>query len=263
VSSAAIYTPENCAAAYQLNWSYAVFWNNPTHDCGWFPELQEACEKDSIRLLEHEFKPPNVSQFLVSARPAIPPVLIAQRVKGRLQYLLRRTNPTAFRRNYSMRSLGSTRDAKLDAYLASQLQHHPMADVRVQERFAAYQIHHPEVDLVLPRRNGHASYSYNLHLVFVTEERWREIRDTVLIKVRDMIGAASRRKGHLLKRAALLPDHIHLTIGCSLAEAPRDVALSYMNNLSYVQNMSDVFRYSYFVGTFGEYDLGVIPRARS
>ena len=38
---------------------------------------------------------------------------------------------------------------------------------------------------------------------------------------------------------ALLPDHIHLTLGCQLNEAPQDVAL---------------------VGTFGEYDLGVVPR---
>jgi len=34
-------------------------------------------------------------------------------------------------------------------------------------------------------------------------------------------------------------------------------------DLAYVQNMSEVFRYSYFVGTFGEYDLGVIPKPRS
>jgi hypothetical protein len=46
---------------------------------------------------------------------------------------------------------------------------------------------------------------------------------------------------------------------CKLEESPQDIALSYMNNLAYAQGMKAVFKYSYFVGTFGEYDLGVIP----
>jgi len=33
-----------------------------------------------------------------------------------------------------------------------------------------------------------------------------------------------------------------------------------MNNLAYTCGMKPVFRFSYYVGTFSEYDLGVIPR---
>src|SRR4029077_19121670 len=106
----------------------------------------------------HGFKPPNISQLLVSTTPSVAPALIAQRVKGRLQHIVRAAQPKAFRRHYSLRSLGSTRSEKLDA-------------------------------------------------------------------------------------------------------SPEEVALTYMNNLAYAQGMSEVFRYSYFVGTFGEYDLGVIPRS--
>ena len=260
-SAVSLYTPENCAVAYQLNWSYALFWTRPPNDHNWFSDLQALCEKDSIRLLQHQFKPPNVSQFLVSTTPSVPPVLIAQRVKGRLQHLVRAKQPRAFRRNYSLRSLGSTRYEKLDAYIASQVKHHPMADARVQERFAEYQIHRPEVDLAAPRRNGHADFCCNLHVVFATEERWREIRHEVLVRVRKMIESASQSKGHFLRRAGILPDHVHLTLGCDPKESPGEVALSYMNNLAYAQLMGDVFRYSYFVGMFGEYDLGVIPRS--
>ena len=36
--------------------------------------------------------------------------------------------------------------------------------------------------------------------------------------------------------------------------------LGYMNNLAYVHGMKPAFRFSYYVGTFSEYDLGVIPR---
>jgi REP element-mobilizing transposase RayT len=256
----AIYRVDNCGVAYQLNGSYSIFWNKQPSSVDWYAELKQRCEADSIRLLRHDFKPPNVSQFLVSTKPDVSPMTIAQRVKGRLQHLLRPTMPGAFRWNYSIRSFGSTRDEKLDAYLASQLEHHPMANQRVQQRFEKYQIHHPAIDLGTARHTSHAIYTYNLHLVFVAEERWREIRDPVLCKVRDMIESASCAKGHLLKRAALLPDHIHLTLGCNFSESPEAVALSYMNNLAFAQGMTPVFRFSYFVGTFGEFDLGVIPR---
>jgi REP element-mobilizing transposase RayT len=255
-----IYTAQNCGVAYQLNWSYSLFWNQTPTDFDWFLALQQACEADSIRLLQHAFKAPNISQFLISTKPEVAPVVVAQRVKGRLQHLIRRTTPNAFRRNYSIRSLGSTRGPKLDAYLASQLAHHPMADNRVQDRFERYQIHHPEIDLLAQRPTAHAIYSYSLHIVFVAEERWREIRDEVLSAVHDMIESASRSKNRLLGRASLLPDHVHLMVGCQPTETPEDAALSYLNNLAYAQDMRPVYRFSYFVGTYGEYDLGVIPR---
>ena len=35
--------------------------------------------------------------------------------------------------------------------------------------------------------------------------------------------------------------------------------LSYMNNLAHVCGLKKVFNYSYYVGTFSEYDIGVIP----
>src|SRR5262249_41743738 len=154
-------TAENCAAAYQLNWSYSIFWANSPDTGAWFDELQQACNPDSIRILQHAFKPPNVSQFLVSTTPDVSPQVVAQRVKGRLQHLIRASRPAAFRRNYSIRSLGSTRAEKLNAYLASQLEHHPMADQRVQERFAEYQIYNPEIDLSAPRSTSHATYIWN------------------------------------------------------------------------------------------------------
>jgi hypothetical protein len=158
------YTPANCNPAYQLDWSYSLFWRTPPIHLDWFHDLQAVCECDHIRLLEHEFNPPHLSQFLISTQPQVAPQLIAQRLKGRLQHLLRETNPNAFRRNYSLRSIGSTRRDKLEYYLASQLDHHPAADARVHSRLHKYQIHHPEIDLSQARRTTHAIYWYNLHV---------------------------------------------------------------------------------------------------
>jgi REP element-mobilizing transposase RayT len=257
-----VYTPQNCHPAYQLDWSYSLFWHEIPRDWSWFPSLQQACEPDGIRLLEHAFSPPHTSQFLVSTLPHVSPLLIAQRLKGRLQYLLRGGMSNPFRRNYGLRSIGSTRRAKLEQYLAIQLEHHPLADPRAHELLARFQIHHPEVDLAQSQQTTHARYWHNLHLVFVNDGRWREIRERMLKGFRDRIEDAARVKGHLLSRAAILPDHVHVLLGCPLECSPEEIALSYMNNLAHVAAMKAIFQFSYYVGTFSEYDLGVIPRPR-
>lgn len=115
----------------------------------------------------------------------------------------------------------------------------------------------PEIDLGQSRQSAHAIYWYNLHVCFVTDGRWKEVRHEVLSKIRAMILRASEKKGHLLSHAALVPDHVHLALGCSLAESPADVALSYMNNLAYACGRAPVFAFGFYAGTFGEYDLGV------
>jgi len=255
-----LYTAANCEAAYQLDWSYSLFWRQSPAGFSWLSPLQRATERDGVRVLEHQFDTPNVSKFLVSTTPCVRPRVIAQRVKGRLQHLLRRESPEAFRRNYALRSVGSTRREKLDRYLESQLEHHPMVDPRLQERLKEYQIVCPEVDLAQPSRTSHAIYWYNLHLVMVNDWRSIEVRHEVLSALREMILKASKRKSHCLSRAAIVPDHIHVTLRCGLEESPEEVALSYMNNLAYACGMKAVFKLSYYVGTFSEYDLGVIPR---
>ncbi len=153
-----LYTPENTRAAYQLIWSYALFWHHPPKSFDWLEDLKRATEPDHIRVLNHSFDPPHVSKFLVSTLPAVAPDVIPHRIKGRLQHLLQREMPNAFRRNYSLRSIGSTKRDKVEAYLASQLEHHTMADERVQERLAEYQISEPQVDLSRERQTSHAIY---------------------------------------------------------------------------------------------------------
>jgi REP element-mobilizing transposase RayT len=258
---APIYTPENCCPAYQLDWSLAVFWRKQPAGDDWLKELQQQCEPDGTRILQHQFGEESTSQFLVSTRPDVAPVLIVQRTKGRLSRLVRDESPDSLQRNYALRSLGSTRREKLDAYLAGQLAHHPLADPRTEALLAKHQIHHPQVDLSQPTKNSYARYWYNLHLVLVHLDRGRDTTEGSLDAMRTMLLAASKKKRHLLSRAAILPDHLHLTLRCGLDESPQVVALGYMNNLAFACGMRPVFQYSYYAGTFSEYDLGVIPRA--
>ena len=62
----------------------------------------------------------------------------------------------------------------------------------------------------------------------------------------------------MLSRAGLVADHLHLTLGCGVNEAPEDVAVCYMNDLAFNHGMKDLFEDSYYVGTFGPYDLNAV-----
>ena len=80
----AIYTPENCQAAYQLDWAYSVFWNEPPSDELWLEPLRMAAVSDSIRVLQHQFEPPKTSKFLVSTQPHVCPLLSGSAPQGTL-----------------------------------------------------------------------------------------------------------------------------------------------------------------------------------
>jgi REP element-mobilizing transposase RayT len=222
--------------------------------------LQEATEADGIRVLQHRLLDATTSQFLISTTPSVSPLLVAQRVKGRLQYILRSRIRDAFQRNYSLRSVGSANRLAIDAYIAGQLEHHPMADPRVSQEFLEYQFHDQTVDLSQPSRTAHAIYWYNLHVVLVNDLRYRDIDPKRNQQRCQVLRQTAAKKGHLLMRLGLLPDHVHFAIRAGLEVAPQDVVYSYMNNLAYVFGMKPVLTFSYYVGTFGEYDLTVIPR---
>ena len=256
---APIYTAENCKAAYELDWSLAVFWNSmPPADGKWLPALRDLTEGDGVRLLEHHMPSARVSQFLASTRPATEPSAVARSIKGRLQQLVREKLPKAFQRNYGLRSLGSVRSEVVKEYIRKQTTRHRMADPRVQQGFESLAIGGDHDSLCRPRTNAHAQFCYNLHLVLVSSERDVEIRARVLEQRRSMIIAAAARKQHLIGSGQILADHIHLALGCNLQESPRNVALSYLNNLAFTEGMRRVYEFGFYVGTFGEYDLGAV-----
>ena len=254
-----LYTPLSCSSpAYQLNWSYALFWHSPTADASWLKPVSTVLEADDIRILQHHFAQPTTSQFLVSTRPSVSPKIIAQRIKSRLQHLVRDTTPNAFARNYSLRSIGTTTREVVDNYLATQIDHHPITNPTLRELFQRFQFHDTTVDLSVPSRTSHAIYWYNLHVVLVHDERYHDVNEERLRAKSAMLINSAKHKGHWLSRAAHLPDHIHFTLRGGLAESPEDIVLSYMNNLAFAVGMKSIFRNSYYVGTFSEYDVRMI-----
>jgi hypothetical protein len=87
-----------------------------------------------------------------------------------------------------------------------------------------------------------------------------EIRREGLLCMREMNLRAAAKRGHLLSKGGIVPDHIHLALGGNVSESPAEIALSYMNNLAYACGMKRVFALGFYVGTFGEYDVGVTWR---
>ncbi len=256
-SLAPIYTTENCRPAYQLNWVLSVFWNQSPDKSPWLDSLKEATEPDGVRILQHQFAESGVSQFLLSTKPDVAPPQFVRSVKGRLQHLIRDECPKAFQRNYGFRSIGSLKRDAVESYVQSQVEHHPMADPGVQERLRHLQIRNETVDLCRPQHSGHAVYWYNLHIVLVRDSRHMEIRQEQLESVRRMILKASEKHGYRLSHAGIVPDHIHLALGCNSEQAPVEVALCYINNLAFACEMKPIFKFGFYAGTFGEYDLGV------
>jgi REP element-mobilizing transposase RayT len=253
-----VYAPDNCTFCAPLRWGLTVFWRTPVSDTSWLTPLTAALEPDGIRVLGHRLSEPHVSQFSLSTLPDVAPKLLVGRVKGRLQHCLRKALPHALQRNYALRSLGAATRAAIEAYVASQLNHQAMVDARAQATLERFQIAHAEVDLSRPRSTAHAVYWYNLHVVLVHRERWTEVREAILEQVRQMIERVCRAKSFALSRAGILADHVHLALGCPLEMSPAEVALAFLNNLSYAHAMTAVYQFGAYVGTFGEYHQGAV-----
>lgn len=253
-----IYTHDNCRPAYQLRWSLALFANQALPPVeSWRPVLSAAVERDHVRLLDVTVRD-NRLLFLLSTTPAVIPQAIVKSVKGRLQHLWQSEIPQAFRRNFSLASLGDAGRSEIEGYVASQLEHHLMADERVQTLLSSFQVAFPQVDLSEPYFSSHGRYLCNLHLVLVHDGRWCEVREDRLRATRDMFVRAAQSKRHRLSRLALLADHLHATLGFRHDESPQEVALSYLNNLAFAHGMTAMYQHGYYVGTFGEYDMDAV-----
>jgi REP element-mobilizing transposase RayT len=256
-----IYTADDVSVHYELQWAFTLFWKTAPGTDSWLPELSELTEADGVRILQHRFSQPNCSLFLTSTQPQISPATISWSIKGRLQRMVRPTYPVAFQRNYDLRSAGSTSREKVESYVAAQATHHLSDNSSLCALFSDLAMLNSDIDLSKARFTAHARYWANLHLVFV--HNWRQaITDPdIWIGIRKMLRRASQSKGHLLSRAGFVPDHLHFTIGIHPSESPLEVALSYMNNLAWVHNQKAIFMPSFYVATFGEYDLGAIHPA--
>ena len=67
--------------------------------------------------------------------------------------------------------------------------------------------------------------------------------------------------GWAMARIGLASNHVHLLLGCALEDDPLSVAVGLMNNVAYAHGMTPVLQYSFYAGTFGNYDRDAIRRS--
>ena len=262
-SASPLYLAQNCIPAYQLNWSLSVFGKerlpSPADS---IESLRNEVAKDEIRILEFQYREPNIALFFLSSQPIASPSQIVRSIKGRWQYLSRESNPIEFRRNYRIDSCGDAKKSILEAYVANQTLKHRMADEQVQSMIESLQYHDSSVDLGAIRRSSYGEFTYALQIVLETETGWNEVRSETLMAYRGAVIGSCRKHRWRLARVGLLSNHLHILVGPEMTDSPESVALALMNNLAYTQGMKPVLRWSYYVGGFGSYDRGAIWNAQ-
>ena len=256
------YEPNAVTPHYKLRYGWAGW---PTRGTRFPKEMEchlsapaKGWEEDGLRLLEASFSPECVLMTF-SVKPHVSPLLFTGRVKGRLQYALRGAGlRVKFSRKVAMQSIGENHREDVEEYIANQIANESWADPRMMEVLAPFTVTNPDVDLSAPTETTSGRYWYNLHLVLVTEGRWRNSNVPWLAKIRDQSFAIAERKGHGISRLSVMPEHVHFSMRGNLEHSPEQIALAFQNNLAYCLARCRVWRETYYVGTFGEYDMNAV-----
>ena len=259
-----LYSAANTRPAYKLYYAWtgwpASGTSLPEGVKEVLPDAAVGWERDGLRLLQSTA---SAQQILMtfSVKPHVAPVLFTARVKGRLQHALRQAgHRVRFSRKVAMRSIGENTRADVEQYIESQVRKEPLADPAFRELLEEFTVADPAVDLSLPTETLSGRYWYNLHVVLVTEHRFRIAEAARLRKLRDRSMRIAAKKGYAISRLSAMPDHVHIALRGNIEHAPQEIALAFQNNLAYAVGQVRVWQATYYVATFSEYDMGAVRR---
>jgi REP element-mobilizing transposase RayT len=257
-----IYTPAMLRPAFQLRYGWTGWPSrgdfSPALIESLIPKIAAEWEKDGLRVLESRLRPDQI-QLTVSTTPQVCPVILAARLKGRLQHHARRAgSPINFSRKIAVRALGNPTRTAVEGYIHNQVASEAWADERFRERLARFTIVDPQVDLARPTETNSGRYWYNLHLVLVVSERYRMENETTLATIRDTVPRIGANKGYAASTFAVMPDHLHLALRGDIEQSPEDIALCFLNNLAFALDQRPWWQAGYYAGTFGEYGMAAV-----
>jgi len=257
-----IYTSNQADPAYCLRFSWTGFPSGRFFTGLPSPELLHEIaplwEEDGIRLLENYWSDEKI-QLTFSTKPAVSPVVIAQRAKGRVQYALRKANtPQKFSKKLSIRSVGNNTTKDVTEYIRSQVENETYIDPKFAQKMRQMTVIDPTVDLSIPSRSAHGRYWYNLHVVLVTAERHNVFDIDALELTRDGCFRIANRKLYRLSGVSVMPDHLHLALRGDYNKSPEEIALEFKNNLAFLHGQQAIWNSGFYVGTFGEYNMQAI-----
>jgi REP element-mobilizing transposase RayT len=255
-----IYTPANVTFAYQLRWAMTLFINGNRPPIESIAPVTEALESDGIRVLSHRYSEPEMLQLTLSTLPYVSPQTIAQRVKGRLWYAWQSLGDVSIEKHYALRSYGTQDRETIEAYIAGQAAHHPMATERASNLFRDVNFIDESVHLDKPLSISRSFLWFNLHIVLVHAERWRNVNESIIGSTQKMVRCVCKKYGWRLSRCGIVADHMHLSVGANVSDGVQDMVLKFLNNLAFVYDMKPVYMFSAYVATFGEYDQRALRR---
>lgn len=225
--------------------------------------LDKAWESDGFRRLETNWTK-QIIQFTFSVKPSVNPILFCQRVKGRLDHTLRHHKMgIKFSRKVGFRTIGNNRREEVLNYINQQVAKEEFVDSRFAELIQEFTFSDDEIRLQEPTETTRARYWHNLHLVLVTAGRSRFTNRESLSKLSHQCTAIARKKECKIASRSIMPDHIHLALRGALDLSPAEIALTFMNNLAFAFGQNAIWTPSYYVGSFGEYDMGAVSESRS
>lgn len=225
-------------------------------------DLRPLWESDGLRLLEPSWTDEKI-QLLFSAKPHVSPEFLASRVKGRLDHAIRAAGlQMPFSRKLALRSVGDNVASEVEAYVEGQVGRSRFVDARFDALLQTFTIVNEDVDLGQPSETKRGRYWYNLHLVLVTAERHRISDEQKLMTIRNWSIAVAAKKGHLIGRLSVMPDHLHMAVRGNPADSPNEIADAFRNNLAFALGQHRIWQVGFYVGTFGEYNMEAIRRKR-
>lgn len=260
---APLYNPARVDAAYQLRYSWTG-WPSagdlPLIDSQILHSIEPLWNQDGLRLLEHRWSADQV-QLLFSATPAVSPIFLATRAKGRLDHALRAERMKLdFSRKVAVRSVGDTTRETVEEYIQNQVGKEHFVDPNFQAKIQEFTIVCPDVDLAEPAESARGRYWYNLHLVFVVEDRFRIYELETLATIRDMCIKIADKKSYAISRVSVMPDHLHLALRGNPKQSPNEIAYAFQNNLAYAVGRKPLWKETFYAGTIGEYDMNAVRR---
>lgn len=238
-----------------------------------FTELAGAWASDGLEILSRKWTPERV-QVTFRADPAATPVFVTARAKGRLDHALRKTGkPTAFSRRVGFRTLGDNTSPVVLHYLARQYDRADLADPKYIDQLRSASWVNPDFDAADPQPTSHGRYWFDLHMVLVTEGRFRigrsikplDLRDATLEWGKNLERIVSRSpSGHAqpgVKSLAVMHDHLHVVFRGPISQSPQDMAgdlLTRLNRRAGCRLMQERI----YVGSFSEYSVRAISDLR-
>ena len=94
--------------------------------------------------------------------------------------------------------------------------------------------------------------------MLVQAERWRNANPQWLGKIRDQSFRIAEMKGYKISRLSAVPDHVHFSLRGNIEHSPEQIALAFQNDLADTLGQVRVWQATYYVGTFGEYDMNAV-----